>query len=116
MTITLPIARIKSVLKDVVDLISQVGETVTYTFHDGTPAKQIRVILRKLNEYELVGTYRETDLKLIIDTDTLPKPPEKFDTVTDAAGNVYSILDHIHPEKGIDDTNLVYQTVVRGGE
>lgn len=115
MAISIPIATIKAALVDAVrELIIEMGESITYTFKDATPAVQIRAVRTKLREEELIGDYEQGDCRFTIDATTLPKPPEKYDEITGGDGRVYTIFEYLAVDVGIDDTVLVYKPVGRG--
>lgn len=115
MPIVLPITQIKQALEDAVDaLIGDMGETITYNFHDGTNSVTIRAVRQKLKEDELVGDYEQGDCKFTINFKDLPKPPAKYDTIDAGDGRKYQIIDYLAVDKGIDNQLLVYIPVGRG--
>jgi hypothetical protein len=114
-TITLPTAQIKAALVEAVrELIVELGETITYNFHDGTASVSIRAVRKKLREEELVGDYEQGDCRFTINAETLSKPPEKYDEITGGDGRVYALIDYLAVDVGVDDTVLVYKPVGRG--
>ena len=114
-TITLPTTAIKAALVEAVrELISELGETITYTFYDGTTSVQIRAVRKKLREEELVGDYEQGDCRFTIDATTLSQAPEKYDLITGGDGRVYALIDYLAADVGVDDTTLVYKPVGRG--
>ncbi len=114
-TITIPTTLIKNTLVEAVrELISELGETITYTFYDGTPAESFKAVRKKLREEELVGDYEQGDCRFTIDSTTLSKPPEKYDEITGGDGRVYALIDYLSVDVGVDDTVLVYKPVGRG--
>lgn len=115
MTIVLPITTIKQSLEDAVDaLIGQMGETIIYNFHDGSPSVTIRAVRQKLREEELAGDYEQGDCRFTLNFKDMPKPPEKYDTILGADGVLYRLVDYIAVDKGIDNQVLVYRPVGRG--
>lgn len=115
MTITIPINNIKKALQDATTaLISSMGETITYTFQDGTAPVTIRAVRQKVKEEELTGTYRQGDCKFTIEAGTLPKPPEKFDEILAQDGRTYVLFDVLACDVGIDNSVLAYRPVGRG--
>ena len=115
MPIILPINQITTALVDAVDaLIGKMGETITYTFHDGTPSVTIRAVRQRLRQEELVGDYMQGDCKFTINYKTLPQPPAKYDSILAADGKTYQIIDYLAVDKGINNVLLVYIPVGRG--
>lgn len=115
MQINLPINQITEALVAAVDaLVGEMGETITYNFHDGTPSVTIRAVRQRLREEELVGDYEQGDCKFTINYKTLPKPPAKYDTILAADGKTYQVIDYIAVDKGINNVTLVYIPVGRG--
>ncbi len=112
--IQIPTAAIKDALQEGVrELISELGETITYTFKSGTPAVQIRAVRQKLREDDLVGDFEQGDCRFTIDATTLPQAPAKYDEITAGDGRVYMLVDYIACDVGVDDTVLVYKPVGR---
>ena len=113
-SIRIPTTAIKAVLVEAVrGLISELGETITYTFHDGTAAVSIRAVRQKLREEDLVGDYEQGDCRFTIDAATLPKAPAKYDEITGSDGRVYALVDYLSCDVGVDNTVLVYKPVGR---
>jgi len=111
---TLPINEITNALVDAVAaLVGQMGETVTYTYHDGTTPVTVRAVRQKITEEDLVGDYEQGDCKFTFDATTLPKAPAKYDTILAGDGLTYTVVDHISTDKGINNTKLVYIPVGR---
>jgi len=114
MSYTLPINAITNALVDAVDaLVGQMGETVTYTYHDGTASVTTRAVRQKLKEEELIGEYEQSDCKFTFDAKTLPKAPSKYDKILAGDGLTYTVVDHLSTDKGINNTTLVYIPVAR---
>lgn len=113
-TITIPTNQIKDALVEGVrELISELGETITYQFGDGTPSVQIRAVRKKLGMEEVVGDFQQGDCRFTIDATTLTKAPEKYDIITAGDGNEYALVDYLSSDIGVDDTVLVYKPVGR---
>lgn len=113
-TIVLPISQIKdSLIEATRVLILEMGETVTYKFHDGSPDETFRAVRQKLRMEDLVGDYKQGDCRFTIDATTLSKPPEKYDEIVARDGRTYLLVDYLSVDVGIDDTVLVYKPVGR---
>ena len=111
----LPIDSITNSLVNAVGtLIKGMGETVTYSFKSGRAPVTIRLVRLRLIEEELVGDFKQGDVRFTIDATTLPQPPAKYDTVLGADGVLYTIIDYLAVDKGINDVTLVYRPVGRG--
>lgn len=115
MPIILPITQIKQALEDAVDaLIGQMGETVTYNFHDGSTSVTIRAVRQKLKEDELAGDYMQGDCRFTLNFKDMPQAPAKYDTILAADGVLYNMFDYLAVDKGVDNQILVYRPVGRG--
>jgi len=113
-TISIPTAQIKDALVEGVrELISELGETVTYQFGDGTTSVTIRAVRKKLTMEELIGDFKQGDCRFTIDATTLPKAPEKYDIIVAGDGHEYLLVDYLSCDIGVDDTVLVYKPVGR---
>jgi len=113
-TINIPTASIKAILIEAVrEVISEFGETITYTFKDGTTPVTIRAVRQKLREEDLVGDYEQGDCKFTIDATTLPKEPAKYDEILGGDGRTYMLVDYLSCDVGVDNTVLVYKPVGR---
>lgn len=113
-TITIPTATIKAALVEGVrELISELGETVTFVFHDGTPNEIMRAVRKKLLPEEVIGDFKHGDCRFTIDATTLSKAPEKYDQIIAGDGNTYALVDYLSSDIGVDDTVLVYKPVGR---
>lgn len=114
-TITLPTAAIKSALQEATRvLILELGETVTYKFHDNSPDEIFRAVRQKIRTEDLVGDYVQGDIRLTIDATTISKSPEKYDEVVAGNGRTYVVIDGESVDVGVDDTPLVFKPVLRG--
>lgn len=112
--IKIPTATIKAALVEGVrELIGELGETVTYQFHDGSADESFRAVRKKLITEELIGDFVQGDCRFTIDATTLSKPPEKYDEIVGSDGRTYLLVDYLSVDIGIDNTTLVYKPVGR---
>ena len=113
-TITIPTTQIKAALQEATRvLISELGETVTYKFHDGSADETFRAVRQKLRTEELVGDYVQGDCRFTIDFATLSKAPAKYDEIIGGDGRTYLLVDYLSVDVGIDNDGLVYKPVGR---
>lgn len=96
-----------------VDLLNEIGTPCTYTDKATATAVSVNAVIRELSSLELVGDYRQGDLKVELDATKLSAKPLKYDTL-DVQGKVYAVMSPSGAERRLGDTVYTYKFVVRG--
>jgi len=107
------LGKFKNALLVVVDLINEIGTPVTYTPKEsGTPVV-IKALIRELGNAELVGDFRQGDLRLEIDAAAIADEPKKYDRV-EIQGKVYSVRSPSGSARHVGELVYTYKFIVRG--
>lgn len=112
-TYTLPNTTIQAAMIEATRVLIQNGPQMTYQFNDGTPSESFKVLKQKLREEELVGDFEQGDCRLYIDATEISKAPEKYDTIIDADGTIYALVDYLSCDVGYGGTTMFYKPVGR---
>ncbi len=103
----------KNAMSKAVDIINQLGTRVYYTPTGGTRIIMLRAMVKELGSAELVGEFRQGDLKVELDASKLPSAPAKFDTIKIGDHN-YSVRYPNGAHRRVGDKTYTYKFVVRG--
>lgn len=104
----------KAAIEHAVNLINEIGVTCYYTRQGETISTKLKVLMRELGTTELVGDYRQGDLKVEVDASALSQVPAKYDTLL-VGDYTYTIKDGKASPRRVGDTVYTYKFVVRGG-
>lgn len=102
----------KSAGNEVVKFLNESGTTCIYTPKGGAPIT-LKAYVRELGVEELVGDYRQGDLRIEIDATKIPDRPNKYDTIS-IGGKVYGLKDPNGSPRRVGDTIYTYKFIVRG--
>ena len=95
-----------------VGLINEIGVTCFYLYKDDTTPIKLKALVRELATAELVSDYRQGDMKVELDADSLPSMPKKYDVLT--ISNIrYAVRADATPRR-VGDTIYTWRFVVRG--
>jgi len=104
----------QNAIGNVVDIINSIGTTCYYTPKStGVPIK-LKVMSRELGNAELVGDYRQGDLRIELDASKVPGIPKRYDELQ--IGDLkYAVQSPGGSPRRIGDIVYTYKFVVRGG-
>jgi len=102
----------KGAIVEAAALINEIGVTCFYTYKDGTTQIKIKALVREMATAELISDYRQGDMKVELDANSLPTQPKKYD-VLKINNKRYAIKDDSTPRR-VGDTIYTWRFVVRG--
>ena len=104
---------LQSAMEQAVALLNDIGTDCTYTPKSTSTPIAVKAMIRELGTLELVGDYRQGDLKVELDASLLPGPPKRYDTLT-IGTRVYAIRDYAGAERRAGNIVYTYKFIVRG--
>ena len=108
------LTQMQSAMEKVVWLINETGTTCIYTPKDSGVPQSIKIYIREMGSEELVGDYRQGDLRIETDASQLALAPKKYDLLV-IDGKNYAIKDPTGSPRRVGDIIYTYKFVVRGG-
>lgn len=96
-----------------VDLLNSIGTTCHYTPKDESIPIVLKVMTRELGSAELIGDYRQGDLRVELDAVKLNRVPVKYDQLK-IGSLTYSVKDPNGSPRRVGDKVYTYKFVVRG--
>lgn len=104
----------QAAMEQAVTVINSIGTTCYYTPKStGIPIK-LKVVTREMGNAELVGDYRQGDLRIELDASTVPGIPKKYDELK-IGDLTYAVLSPGGSPRRVGDKVYTYKFVVRGG-
>ena len=97
-----------------VALINDVGTSCIYTPKATGVPVNLKIMTRELGNLELVGDFRQGDMRVELDALALPAKPAKYDTL-EIDGLKYSVVSPAAAPRRVGDTIYTYKFVIRGG-
>lgn len=96
-----------------VGLINSLGTSCSYTPKSTGIQVKLKVLVRELGAAELVGDYRQGDLRIEMDASKINKAPKKYD-VLEIGDFKYTVKDGNASPRRVGNTIYTYKFVVRG--
>lgn len=94
-----------------VDLINQIGATCYFTRKGEDIATKVKALIREMGTAELVGDYRQGDMKVEFDARNMRNKPKKYDLIK-IDSKKYSLKDDATPRR-VGDITYTWRFVVR---
>ena len=108
------LTKMQSAMKKVVWFINETGTTCTYTPKATGTHQEIKAYIRELGNEELIGDYRQGDLRIEVDASQFLTAPKKYDVIT-IDGKRYAVKDPTGSPRRVGDIIYTYKFIVRGG-
>lgn len=107
------IDQMKSAFQEAVALINDIGTPVVYTPKSTGIPVTVNAMIRELGNAELVGDFRQGDLRIEIDATKLAAEPEKYDEVVIGLKRYRLSYGGGSPRR-VGDTVYTYKFIIRG--
>lgn len=105
--------QMKSAFKEAVALINDIGTPIVYTPKSTGIPVTLNAMIRELGNAELVGDFRQGDLRIEVDASLLADEPEKYDEV-EIGIKRYRLPYPGGSPRRVGDTIYTYKFIVRG--
>lgn len=105
---------LKGAMQVAVDHLNDVGTPCVYTPKDTSIPVNVNVMIRELGTLELVGDFRQGDLKVELDSTKLVSVPKRYDTLL-IDGLLYTVHSASGAPRRAGDTVFTYKFIIRGG-
>jgi len=103
----------QAAMEQAVALLNDIGTDCTYTPKSTGVGIPVKAVVRELGTLELVGDYRQGDLRVELDASLLPDSPKRYDTLT-IGTRTYAIRDYAGAERRAGNIVYTYKFIVRG--